>query len=92
MADIETGESFTIPLPAVGWTSNGNNTFKYKDSSGATRKIVLIKDAKLTKAVCKGTPGSVRPGRGGERGARRSRHRRYESLLHGLQRGARLRR
>ena len=54
VADIETGEAFTIPLPAGGWTNNGNGTFKYKDSSGATCKIVLIKDAKLTKAVCKG--------------------------------------
>jgi hypothetical protein len=54
VADIETGESFTIPLAAAGWSNNGNGTFKYKDTSGATCKIVLIKDAKLTKAVCKG--------------------------------------
>jgi hypothetical protein len=53
--DIETGESFTIALPAANWTSNGNNLFKYKDSSGASCKIVLIKDGVLTKAVCKGT-------------------------------------
>ena len=53
--DIETAESFTILLPSGNWTSNGNNLFKYKDSSGATCKIVLIKDNKLTKAVCKGT-------------------------------------
>jgi hypothetical protein len=53
--DIETGESFTIALPAGNWTTNGNNLFKYKDSSGASCKIVLIKDGVLTKAVCKGT-------------------------------------
>jgi hypothetical protein len=53
--DIETGESFTIALAAANWTSNGNNLFKYKDSSGASCKIVLIKDGVLTKAVCKGT-------------------------------------
>jgi hypothetical protein len=52
--DIETGESFTIALPAANWTSNGNNLFKYKDSSGASCKIVLIKDGVLTKAVCGG--------------------------------------
>ena len=55
VSDIETLESFTIPLPAGGWTTNGNGLFKYKDSTGATCKIVLVKDNKLIKAVCKGT-------------------------------------
>lgn len=64
VADIETGESFTIPLPAGGWSNNGNGTFKYKDSSGATCKIVLIKDGKLTKAVCSGTQVSYDLGAG----------------------------
>lgn len=54
VADIETGETFTIPLPAAGWTSNGNNQFKYKDKTGPTCKVVLIKDNKLVKAVCVG--------------------------------------
>lgn len=54
VADVETGESFTIALPAANWTSNGNNLFKYKDSSGASCKIVLIKNGVLTKAVCGG--------------------------------------
>lgn len=49
------GGNFIISLPSGGWTVNGaGNLYKYKDSSGATCKIVLIKDAKLEKAVCKG--------------------------------------
>ena len=45
----------TIPLPCAGWTTNGSNTlFKYKDSSGTTCNIVLVKGGTLAKAVCKG--------------------------------------
>ena len=55
VTDIETGESFTIPLPAEGWRPIGTTGFLYKDSLGATCKIVLIKNNKLTKAVCRGT-------------------------------------
>ena len=50
------GESFTIPLACANWTVNGAGTlYKYKDTTGATCKIVLIKGGKLQKAVCKGT-------------------------------------
>ena len=38
------------------WTVNGGgNLFKYKDTSGATCTIVMVKDGKLVKAICKGT-------------------------------------
>ncbi|MGH7340881.1 MAG: hypothetical protein ACREKH_10365, partial [Candidatus Rokuibacteriota bacterium] len=50
------GESATVTLPCAGWSVNGAGTLhKYKDPSGATCKIVLIKGGKLQKAVCKGT-------------------------------------
>jgi hypothetical protein len=50
------GEDISIPLVCDNWTVNGaGNLFKYKDTSGATCKIVLVKDGKLVKAVCKGT-------------------------------------
>jgi len=50
------GESFTIGLPCGNWTVNGTGTlYKYKDTSGATCKIVIVKGNKLQKAVCKGT-------------------------------------
>jgi len=56
VSSATTGESFSISLPCAGWTVNGGgNLFKYKDTTGATCKIVLIKDTKLQKAVCKGT-------------------------------------
>ena len=46
----------TIPLPCANWTTNGANTlYKYQDTSGASCKIVLVKDGVLAKAVCKGT-------------------------------------
>jgi len=51
-----TAESVSIPLPCANWTVNGAGTlYKYKDTTGATCKIVLIKGGKLQKAVCKGT-------------------------------------
>ena len=56
VSSVATGESFTISLPCAGWTTNTPGTlYKYKDTSGATCKIVIIKGAKLLKAVCKGT-------------------------------------
>ena len=46
---------FIIHLPALGWAVlGGGSLYKYKDTTGATCKIVLIKDGKLEKAVCKG--------------------------------------
>ena len=49
-------DSFSIPLTCDNWTVNGaGNLFKYKDTSGATCKIVLVKDTKLVKAICKGS-------------------------------------
>ena len=48
-------DSFSIPLICDNWTVNGaGNLYKYKDTSGASCKIVLIKNTKLLKAVCKG--------------------------------------
>jgi hypothetical protein len=54
--DPVTSESFTINLPCGLWTINGaGNLYKYKDTTGATCKIVMVKSTKLVKAVCKGT-------------------------------------
>lgn len=51
-------DSFTIDLGGANcsnWSRNGaGNVYKYKDTTGATCKIVIIKDGKLVKAVCKG--------------------------------------
>jgi len=56
VGSVATGESFTIGLPCMNWTVNTAGTlYKYKDVSGATCKIVIIKGNKLLKAVCKGT-------------------------------------
>jgi hypothetical protein len=49
-------DSFTIPLKCDNWAVNGGgNLFKYKDTTGATCNVVLVKDGKLVKAICKGT-------------------------------------
>ena len=54
------GESASIALPCANWTVNGaGNLYKYKDSSGLTCKIVLIKAGKLQKAVCKGAQVTI---------------------------------
>ena len=38
-------DSFSIPLTCDNWTVNGGGTlFKYKDTTGATCTIVLVKD------------------------------------------------
>jgi hypothetical protein len=48
-------DTFTIPLTCDNWTVNGGgNLFKYKDTTGGSCTIVLVKDGKLVKAVCKG--------------------------------------
>src|SRR5688572_23168128 len=50
----------TIPLPCEGWTTNGANTlYKYKDASGASCKLVLVKAGVLAKAVCKGAQVAI---------------------------------
>jgi len=50
------GGDFIIGLPVGGWTANTSlSTYRYKDTSGATCKIVLIKNGALEKAVCKGS-------------------------------------
>jgi hypothetical protein len=56
VGSVATGESFTIGLPCMNWTVNTAGTlYKYKDVSGSTCKIVLVKGNRLVKAVCKGT-------------------------------------
>ena len=46
----------TIPLPCSGWSTNATNSlYKYTDTSGATCKIVLVKNGVLAKAVCGGS-------------------------------------
>jgi hypothetical protein len=46
----------TIPLPCGGWTTNGTNSlYKYKDTTGATCTLVLVKNGALAKAICRGT-------------------------------------
>ena len=56
VSSATTSESVSIALPCANWTVNGAGTlYKYKDTTGASCKIVLIKGGKLQKAVCKGT-------------------------------------
>jgi len=44
-----------IPLPCGGWTTNASNTlYRYRDSTGATCRLVLVKHHKLVKASCSG--------------------------------------
>jgi hypothetical protein len=55
VGSVSSGETFTIALPCGNWTVNGaGNSYKYKDPSGASCKVVIIKSGKLNKAVCKG--------------------------------------
>lgn len=50
----------TIPLPCANWTTNGANTlYKYKDTSGASCKIVFVKNGILAKATCKGAQVAI---------------------------------
>lgn len=56
VGSVSSGETFTIGLPCGNWTVNGaGNTYRYKDTTGATCKIVIVKGSRLNKAVCKGT-------------------------------------
>jgi hypothetical protein len=56
VGSVSSGESFTIPLACGNWSVNGaGNTYRYKDTTGASCKIVIIKGGRLNKAVCKGT-------------------------------------
>lgn len=52
------GESFTLDLggaKCVNWTNNiAGSRWKYKDPSGATCRVILIKSGMLQKAVCRG--------------------------------------
>jgi hypothetical protein len=49
------GESFSIPLTCNIWSVNAaGDTFRYRDYGGGTCKIVIVKNGKLVKAVCKG--------------------------------------
>jgi hypothetical protein len=49
------GGDFTIDLPCAGWTADAERTkFTYRDATGATCKIVKLKQGKLLKAVCAG--------------------------------------
>jgi len=58
VSSADAGESFTINLGGancVNWSVNSaGNRYKYKDSSGATCKTVIVKDQRLVKAICKG--------------------------------------
>jgi len=45
----------TIPLPCAGWSTNAANTlYRYRDPSGATCRLVLVKHHALVKAACVG--------------------------------------
>jgi hypothetical protein len=55
----------TIPLFCSGWSLNGaQSAYRYKDASGATCKLVLVKDGALVKAVCKGAQVAIDLGAG----------------------------
>jgi hypothetical protein len=55
----------TIPLPCYHWSLNGAKTaYRYTDSSGATCKLVLVRDGALVKAVCKGAQVAIDLGAG----------------------------
>jgi hypothetical protein len=43
----------TILLPCSGWSAAGT-TYRYKDTSGSTCRLVLVRQGSLVKAVCKG--------------------------------------
>jgi len=49
-----------IPLPCGGWTSNAANTlYRYRDSTGATCRLVIVKHHVFVKAVCSGPQVSI---------------------------------
>jgi len=44
-----------IPLPCAGWSTNVTNTlYRYRDSSGQTCRLVIVKHHVFVKAVCSG--------------------------------------
>jgi len=50
----------SIPLPCGGWTTNAANTlYRYRDTSGATCRLVLVKHHVLVKAVCSGAQVAI---------------------------------
>lgn len=50
----------TIPLPCGGWSTNGTNSiYKYKDTTGATCTLVMVKAGVLAKAICKGAQVAI---------------------------------
>jgi hypothetical protein len=53
--DLETGQGFNLPLNCADWSFNGTNLYKYKDPTGATCKIIEVRNGVLTKAVCQGS-------------------------------------
>ncbi len=49
-----------IPLPCAGWSSNAANTlYRYRDPSGVTCRLVLVKHHVFVKAVCSGPQVSI---------------------------------
>jgi hypothetical protein len=59
------GATVEIPLPCYGWSLNGSKTaYTYKDPSGATCKLVLVRNGALAKAICKGPQLGVALGPG----------------------------
>jgi hypothetical protein len=60
-----TSGDVTIPLPCYHWSLNGAKTsYRYSDSSGATCKLVLVRNGALVKASCKGAQVGVALGAG----------------------------
>ena len=50
------GDDVVIPLPCENWTTNSSNTlYRYRDPTGATCRIVLVKHHVLVKAACAGS-------------------------------------
>ena len=48
-------DDVVIPLPCAGWSTNTSNTlYRYRDASGATCRLVLVKHHALVKAACTG--------------------------------------
>jgi hypothetical protein len=53
--DFETGQSVSFNLPCANWSRRIATTYKYKDPTGATCKIIKVKNGVLMKAVCQGS-------------------------------------
>src|SRR5262245_20621279 len=49
------GDTVTIPLPCFHWSLSGSKTtYTYKDKSGATCNLVMVRAGALVKAICRG--------------------------------------